>query len=711
MIESTQLLSVSKTALVKMVVTAFFLIQASTASANTPDAIRALSHDEVVQGIKDLTDFDQSLTLNIYFASDSAVVTPEFQQMLMSLNDTLLTLNDYHFELAIIGHTDSLASREYNLDLGLRRAEAVKSHLAPSVIEAITITNVTSKGQDQPFADNATSLGKALNRRVEIEVSPSTLESVKSNKQIVFSGAGDSLLLNQNEKLILWNTDAQCPQSTLHPHDDQILVSAISPNNLLALSGGISQKVVLWDILTGSVITEFTGHHAEVTALQFSSNSRVAISGAMDSEIRLWDLLNQKQVAVLNGHTNAVTAVALSSTGEYAVSGDASGVVILWDIVTFRELTRINVHQSAITDISFNEKDDTFLSASQKNGLYVNKIHTGDSYFFGKNIDINVVRFNISQNGQKLLTLLENGDIAIWQTRTDKQTMLINSKHLQLKSLTFTSKDDIIMASDADRSVHFWDATTGEYIDNIDMNAWESKASFPKQGEYDGQRWYDKQTKTEFTWFPPSCYDMGCGPWNSSCSSSESPVHKVCVNGFWMANNEVTQQQWQDFNGFASSINKRKDCEDEECQSASANRISWLDAQLYMCHLNKNSGQVYRLPSEAEWEYACRDKGQKIKYSSGKSNKEDTGLQNMNSGVWEWTLDAFHDDSYEKHVRHNPVDVGDNSFHYMQGNIYRSMRGGAWDKGSKTSQCSRRFYDEPGARNFYTGFRLIKPGE
>jgi formylglycine-generating enzyme required for sulfatase activity len=216
---------------------------------------------------------------------------------------------------------------------------------------------------------------------------------------------------------------------------------------------------------------------------------------------------------------------------------------------------------------------------------------------------------------------------------------------------------------------------------------------------------------------------MGCGPWNKQCSASELPVHQACHNGYWIAQHEVTQAQWQDVMGFNPSKKSSK-CTQAQCDDESVNQVSWFDTQLYLCQLNRKAGQVYRLPTEAEWEYACRDGGKKIPYAPPFLTSDSTSataeqkndllnlkypLYGMNNGVWEWTLDAYSDTAYKNHLRHQSIYSGNENYHFMGAEVFRTMRGGAWDRGAKQGQCSIRHYDEPHSRSFFTGLRLVKP--
>ena len=124
----------------------------------------------------------------------------------------------------------------------------------------------------------------------------------------------------------------------------------------------------------------------------------------------------------------------------------------------------------------------------------------------------------------------------------------------------------------------------------------------------------DLVTGMELKWVPKGCYQMGCGPWTSECSVDEKPVHEVCVDGFWMGKTEVTQGQWKAVMGKdnnPSGFNKG--------DAYPVEQVSWEDAREYIEKLNGRSegGGKYRLPSEAEWEYAARSGGKEEKHAGG----------------------------------------------------------------------------------------------
>ena len=103
---------------------------------------------------------------------------------------------------------------------------------------------------------------------------------------------------------------------------------------------------------------------------------------------------------------------------------------------------------------------------------------------------------------------------------------------------------------------------------------------------------------------------MGCGSWTGDCQSNESPEHEVTVSGFWIGKYTVTQGQWQKVMGNNPSGFKKGD-------NYPVETVSWDDAKEFIRKLNGKSGNTFRLPSEAEWEYAARSGGRAEKYAGG----------------------------------------------------------------------------------------------
>jgi formylglycine-generating enzyme required for sulfatase activity len=233
-------------------------------------------------------------------------------------------------------------------------------------------------------------------------------------------------------------------------------------------------------------------------------------------------------------------------------------------------------------------------------------------------------------------------------------------------------------------------------------------------GPQPGSPWRDPVTGMEFVWVPGGNFEMGCGSWDRDCFDSEKPAHQVAVSGFWMGKTEVTQGQWTRIMGSNLSIFKNGDTYPVET-------VSWEDAQQFISKLNsQSSGVRFRLPREAEWEYACRSGGKNQLYgtqsgrlSSAWANTQEAGknattpvasypsnglgLFDMSGNVFEWVEDAYQ--TYSSGPATDPV---------VDSGALRVYRGGGWYGFAQFARCSFRDNHAPSNRVIYLGFRLAR---
>jgi formylglycine-generating enzyme required for sulfatase activity len=210
-------------------------------------------------------------------------------------------------------------------------------------------------------------------------------------------------------------------------------------------------------------------------------------------------------------------------------------------------------------------------------------------------------------------------------------------------------------------------------------------------------------------------FTMGCtGEQGGECESDEKPSHSVTVGNFQIGKFEVTQRLWKEMMGADNNPSHFKG------DDLPVERVSWNDVQKFIEALNQKTGKKYRLPTEAEWEYAARggnkSKGNKYsgsnnldevawygKNSGGKTNDVGTkspnelGIYDMSGNVWEWVSDWY--DDYSSGAQTNPRGPS--------GGSNRVGRGGCWDSGAKYCRVSLRFIDDPDFRDSGIGFRLV----
>lgn len=222
-----------------------------------------------------------------------------------------------------------------------------------------------------------------------------------------------------------------------------------------------------------------------------------------------------------------------------------------------------------------------------------------------------------------------------------------------------------------------------------------------------GSLWTEPTTGMEFVWVPSGCFVMGSGDGDID----ERPPHKVCLKGFYLGRYEVTQAQYQEITGKDPSFYKGPNLPVEQ--------VSWDEAKSFVGALANRSNERIRLPSEAEWEYACRGGEQSelcgrgsaddlawyrpnsgmTTHSVGQKRANAWGLHDMSGNVWEWVEDCYN--SYQGAPTDGSASItGDCS--------RRVTRGGSWSNSPALVRSATRFRGEPSTRGIVLGFRVAR---
>lgn len=198
---------------------------------------------------------------------------------------------------------------------------------------------------------------------------------------------------------------------------------------------------------------------------------------------------------------------------------------------------------------------------------------------------------------------------------------------------------------------------------------------------------------------------------NINGDENETPVHNVTLSDFYIGETEVTQALWKAVMGNNPSYFIG--------DSLPVENVNWDDCQEFIGKLNVLTGKTFRLPTEAEWEYAARagSKSRGYKYSGSDilqnvawySDNSDSathfvrmkspnelGLYDMSGNVWEWCADWY--GSYSSAPQINPSGPSSGDF--------RVLRGGSWTVFAKNCQLSHRYCSSSYSRHFNYGFRL-----
>jgi formylglycine-generating enzyme required for sulfatase activity len=213
----------------------------------------------------------------------------------------------------------------------------------------------------------------------------------------------------------------------------------------------------------------------------------------------------------------------------------------------------------------------------------------------------------------------------------------------------------------------------------------------------------------EMVQIPSGTFQMG-----SNENDDEKPIHSVTLSSFKMSKYEVTQKQWRD-------IMRTNPSNFKNCDNCPVERVSWNDIQDFIKKLNAKTGKNYRLPTEAEWEYAARG-GQSYKYAGsdnidnvawcgsnsgskkhpvGQKSANGYGLYDMTGNVWEWCQDTWHE---------NYNNAPTNGTAWLTGgdNSRRVLRGGSWIYVDYFCRVAYRSGSLPSYRDDGNGFRLAR---
>ena len=229
-------------------------------------------------------------------------------------------------------------------------------------------------------------------------------------------------------------------------------------------------------------------------------------------------------------------------------------------------------------------------------------------------------------------------------------------------------------------------------------------------------------------------FTMGAPETEKRSKNSERPQHQVSFPTFFISKYPVTQAQWQ---AVANLPQIERELKSQPSHFKADNRpveqISWYDAVEFCARLSNHTGREYRLPSEAEWEYACRAgtttpfhfgnniTGDLANYDAtmifanefkGELREETTpvgqfppnsfGLYDMHGNVWEWCLDNWHD-SYQGATTDGSawIEADDNE------NNHRVLRGGSWYSLPSDCRSANRYSYDSNLDNYNIGLRVV----
>jgi formylglycine-generating enzyme required for sulfatase activity/predicted Ser/Thr protein kinase len=209
-------------------------------------------------------------------------------------------------------------------------------------------------------------------------------------------------------------------------------------------------------------------------------------------------------------------------------------------------------------------------------------------------------------------------------------------------------------------------------------------------------------------------FTMGCTSEQSDCGNDEKPAHQVTLSPYKIGKYEVTQAQWE-------AVMENNPSHFSGCKDCSVENVSWNEIQQFISKLNAKTSKTYRLPTEAEWEFAARGgnnrknnkyagsvilddvawydgNSKKETHPTGKKSPNELGIYDMSGNVWEWCSDWYADYNNPQ-AQNNPSGPDNGSL--------RVLRGGSWRCIPQGCRVSIRNYGDPDYGYDDVGFRLV----
>ena len=260
--------------------------------------------------------------------------------------------------------------------------------------------------------------------------------------------------------------------------------------------------------------------------------------------------------------------------------------------------------------------------------------------------------------------------------------------------------------------------------DNETTNEISSESHQPEQGKV-----VTNSIGMKLVYVPAGSFMMGSPSTEERRFPREGPQHQVRISrGFWMGQTEVTQGQYNSVMNARPWSGKRVvQAYIQEDANNPAVCVDWDDAVEFCRKLSEQEGKTYRLPTEAEWEYACRagtttwfsfgdsdsslgdyawfrgnayDEDERYAHSVGQKKPNPWGMYDMHGNVWEWCSDWYAEGYNGESPRNDPTgpDTGSD----------RVRRGGSWGRTPQYCRSASRSFNTPSQRIGFLGFRAAR---
>ena len=552
------------------------------------------------------------------------------------------------------------------------------------------------------------------------ETNPQIVElaafSTLQSSELAFEGEVDENLINEGEEYEVWylgnSKNLDVPYITENKNDDNIITS---------VSGSIAEQ-------SGSIGDLGYCHIAKVsvTAVEEDGEIILPLRGVLKNQIAI-AYLDLDSVAELSGAAIKGTEYNLQyneSTNKYDF------------VVTESATATINV--TAGTTTSFivllpNENNNVILKSSKggyefKKGVESNKFY----YRYISNVEKGTLRWEEIEEDDEPDTPDSTAPKNLVATATGQTTILLKWDAVQnATSYKVYSNDDVVAFGLTEPTYTVENLTAGtNYCYNVtavneagESAASESACATTEMAPIVVQTFTVNGVSFNMIEVIGGTFTMGHDSENGSANSTEEPHVVTLTNNYSIGETEVTRELWQAVMGNTPTF---WDEAEGDFSQRPVEWVSWEDCQAFITKLNQLTGKNFRLPTEAEWEYAARGghrANERYKYSGSNDINEvawylyngplgetvytnvvktkkanELGIYDMSGNVWEWCNDWYKDNYYWNSPEENPQGPASGT--------QRVYRGGSWQDKEEACRVAKRMGIEPNEKYSNIGLRL-----
>jgi len=518
-------------------------------------------------------------------------------------------------------------------------------------------------------------------------------------RTVALSGDGKRVLTGSSDNTAsLWDAADGKKIQTFQGHSGEVRGVALSADGKRVLSGSYDMTASLWDAASGKKIQTFLGHSDWVLGVALSGDGKYAVSGSVDKTAILWDAADGKKIQTFQGHTSEVGGVAVSGDGKLVLTGSGDGKAILWDAASGNKLQTFQGHTDVVTSVALSGDGKLVLTGSWDKTASLWDAASGKKIQTFAGHTNKVLSVALSEGGRFALTGSMDYTACLWATASSRKIKTFEGHTAGVYGVAMTGDARRFITGSADNTAILWEvkAPVGKkFINSLDM----AFALVPR-----GRAWV--------------------GGSNGQVGTNVADM----AQDFYLGIYEVTQEEWQKIMGKNPSVFSRarvgKEVGDDELKRFPVENVTWEEAQDFVKLVNERvkkdsleAGWEYRLPTEQQWEYACRggpmtDRAESafdfylekpvttIFGDQANSNASDwnrpckvgsyppnrLGLHDMHGNVWEWC--------------ENPYDPS--------GGPGRVSRGGGFLDFTKLCSAASRSWNAPSQRANSLGLRLAR---